>query len=610
MKMIWKTKANDSPESRRGDPCGRPCYDDIPQHGGHLRRVDPCGRPSWGDSRLGGDKPRPYGIALALFILLLSSCAKDMPPPGGPPDKTPPDILATTPAPGATLVDRSAPITVEFSERINGKAIGNALFISPPLKVEPTVRVKGARLRIEPNEPLDSGRTYVVTIGASLQDLQGNKLTASKTIAFSTGEQIDSGAIVGRIHDKEKPAANFRVFAFENDSLLIDSLFTRIPDYITETGSDGSFAFANMKEADYLVLGVEDKDRDNRLSRESERVALPHRIVAALPPETKPLALDLYLSRHDSTELSIINCLDDNRTIVMQFAGQKLDPSTLDRTAIRLVDSTGREYAVDAAMIFTAEPERVYLWSDSLTADREYTVHLRGLRGEEGKRLPGDSCSCKFRYRGIDEQAPSVKERTPSGNLSTIYPDDSLKLFLSEPVTVADSALLIAVDSVTTFIGTLLRVPGTTNYAMSDFAGVPPNRSLKAIFRVGALRDLSGNRGADTVYTFSLLVASPDSLGSLSGTLETPIDEEIDLRFVGTNRKREYRLDSQISGVFSLKLYPDLYRLLAFEDRNGNHRWDYGTLVPFALSERGWIAADSVRVRARFDHEDFRIKLE
>ncbi len=549
--------------------------------------------------------------ALILFaLLLLASCAKDMPPPGGPPDKTPPEILATTPAPGATLVDRSAPITVEFSERINGKAIGNALFISPPLKVEPRVRVKGARLRIEPNEPLDSGRTYVVTIGASLQDLQGNRLTSSKTIAFSTGEQIDSGAIAGRIYDKEKPQPNFRVFAFENDSLLIDSLFVRIPDYITETGSDGSFAFANMKEADYLVLGVEDKDRDNRLSRESERVALPHRIVAALPPETKPLALDLYLSRHDSTELSVINCLDDNRTIVMQFAGQKLDPATLDRGAISFVDSVGREVPVAAAMIFSAEPERVYLWADSLIADQEYTIHLRGLRGEEGKRLPGDSCFCKFRYRGIDEQAPSVKERSPSGNLSTIYPGDSLKVLFSEPVTIADSALLITIDSVTNLFGHLVAMPGSVTYALSDFTGLPFDRSLKAVFRVGALSDRFGNRGADTALAFSLMVASPDSLGSLSGTLETPTGMEVDLRFVGANRKREYRLENQISGVFSLKLYPDLYRIIAFEDRNDNHRWDFGSLLPFAFSERGWIAADSVRVRARFDHEDFPIKLE
>ena len=37
------------------------------------------------------------------------------------------------------------------------------------------------------------------------------------------------------------------------------------------------FEFKYMRPGEYLVLGVEDKDRDNKINGESERVALPIR---------------------------------------------------------------------------------------------------------------------------------------------------------------------------------------------------------------------------------------------------------------------------------------------------------------------------------------------
>lgn len=558
--------------------------------------------------------PLPRGnrarVVFLIATVLLASCAKEMPPPGGPADKTPPEILATTPPGGATMVDPAAPIVVEFSERINGKAIGNALFISPPLKVEPTVRVKGARLRIEPNEPLDSGRTYVITLGASLQDLQGNRLTSSQTLAFSTGEQIDSGLIAGHIYDQQKPLVNFRVFAYANDATLIDSLFVRIPDYITESGSDGSFAFANMKEGEYLVLGVEDKDRDNLISSAVERIALPPYLVNAFPPEIKPQRLDLHVTRYDSTELALINCSEDNGALIVQFAGEPLDPATVVSDSISIVDAEGKVLHPEVVSLLTAEPERVYLWNQALLRDSTYALILRGVRGNAGKRLGGEVCSCAVEYRGVDQVAPVIKERIPAGQTATVYPGDTLRLVFSEPVTVRDSAVIISIDSAQVVFGALTQVAGSTRYKLTTSEVLPAERPLTTVVQMRKIMDRAGNTGADTMYNFKLTVAAPDSLASLSGVIEVPKDLSVTVVFAGATRKQQYFLREQVAGAFKLSLYPDLYTVTAFSDANGNDRWDGGSLRPFGFAERGWLVADSVRVRARFDHEDYVLKLE
>ena len=102
------------------------------------------------------------GARLRLFVaatimLLFVACAKDMAPPGGPPDTKPPTILATSPVEGDTLIPVDANIRIMFSERIQAKAAAGALFISPPLKAEPQVKAKGAMLIIDPAVNLRTG---------------------------------------------------------------------------------------------------------------------------------------------------------------------------------------------------------------------------------------------------------------------------------------------------------------------------------------------------------------------------------------------------------------------------------------------------------------------
>ncbi len=564
-------------------------------------------------SRLRRDGQTRMSDLLTVLVIttmaLLFGCAKDIAPPGGPADITPPDILESIPAPGAIQVNVNDPIVIEFSERINAKSVGNALFISPPLREEPRLRVKGSRLRIIPSEPLDSGKTYVVTLGSSVSDLNGNKLKNSLTLAFSTGDLIDSGVINGRIFEKQKPLSNFRIFAFKQQSWLTDSLFTIPPDYITESGDDGQFTFEFVKQGEYLVIGVEDKDRDNKISSFGERVGIPVTTTLAHPAGQGTSALALHASRYDSSMISLASCIGYSGRVVMQFSGGKLDPESVNADSIDVLTTQFELSAPISATVTEKEPDKLFIWSQRFIGDSIVTVTAHALRGQDDKRVDSTTTECTIRIRGLDTEPPDVLRPATPTNFKAVYPHDSLTLSFSEPVLIPDSALKIIVDSVTT-IGARAIARTANRYAILPADSLTSDRRFKLQVNLQAITDLYGNHPKDTTYLMEFLIAGPDSMGQLTGTINCEHEPTVTVTFTGLARKIVYRHAQSSSGRFSLTMYPDQYTVTAFSDRNHNGRWDYGSLAPFNYAEPGWIVPDTLRIRARFDTEGFDLELK
>jgi hypothetical protein len=82
----------------------------------------------------------------------------------------------------------------------------------------------------------------------------------------------------------------------------------------------------------------------------------------------------------------------------------------------------------------------------------------------------------------------------------------------------------------------------------------------------------------------------------------------VNLELQGLRHRLHYGFGAVDSGAFSWKLYPDRYTVTAYSDHNANGRWDLGSLRPFEFAEPAWIVADTVRIRARFEHSGQRFE--
>lgn len=142
---------------------------------------------------------RPIDVLLILLVLLLAACARQGAPPGGPVDKMPPRILAAWPHPDTTRVPLKSRITLQFNEAVDHRTCEESIFITPRPAQAARFRWHGKKLEIQLPGGLLPHRTYVITVGTGTKDLRNISMAASWSLAFSTGDSLDRGALSGEI---------------------------------------------------------------------------------------------------------------------------------------------------------------------------------------------------------------------------------------------------------------------------------------------------------------------------------------------------------------------------------------------------------------------------
>ena len=128
---------------------------------------------------------------LKIFVIICvcqsNNCANQGMPPGGPEDKTPPEIIHTIPDINSTNVPRTTEVEFEFSENIQDNSLKSLIFISPNPGKGFTIKAKGNKINLEFTDSLIANVTYSITLGTGINDLRGNKLKESYTLGFATG---------------------------------------------------------------------------------------------------------------------------------------------------------------------------------------------------------------------------------------------------------------------------------------------------------------------------------------------------------------------------------------------------------------------------------------
>ena len=133
------------------------------------------------------------------FFSGISGCAHRLPPPGGPADSLAPEIIAVYPKPGATNQSQDLKVIFAFSEWMEAGLKRNQFLISPSLPRKLHIEHKGDRVEITSNSELEENTTYILTLLPGAADMKGNEMEKGFQLAFSTGSQIDSTRLSGKI---------------------------------------------------------------------------------------------------------------------------------------------------------------------------------------------------------------------------------------------------------------------------------------------------------------------------------------------------------------------------------------------------------------------------
>ena len=342
--------------------------------------------------------PAPLRLCVLAPVL---ACARMEPPPGGPPDAVPPQLVATVPDSMAQLPGYHGDVEFRFDEVISEGSTANTgtgtgdleklILLSPTTRV-PDVNWRRSRITVRPAEGWKPDRVYRVELLPGVTDLRRNRSDEGKVVTFSTGGPPPSTTLQGIVVDwtSARPAAAALVVAL----LLPDSL-----PYRALADSSGHFTLGPLPAGDYVVSGVLDQNSnhvaDLREAFDSVRLArgrtnagelwafvhdtTPPRIRTVTVQDSVSATIELSQPTDPRTHLApsaaIVALLpDSSRVPVVSLLPKSLDDSL---------------HAAAAAKADTLRPDS--LRADTLQADTTLAprrgVGVRGRAAEQNQPL-------------------------------------------------------------------------------------------------------------------------------------------------------------------------------------------------------------------------------
>lgn len=205
----------------------------------------------------------PFVLAVILFAI---SCARIEPPPGGPPDNTPPNLIGVRPESLAVYPRFDGAVEFRFDEVISegGQAnmglgtgdLEKLIILSPTTRV-PKVSWKRNVIAVEPREGWEPNRVYRVELRPGVADLRRNRLDSGTVVTFTTGAPIPDARLSGSVIDWA--GARMAMAGLVEAILLPDSL-----SYRGITDSSGRFDLGPLPRGRYLLFGILDQNRNLR----------------------------------------------------------------------------------------------------------------------------------------------------------------------------------------------------------------------------------------------------------------------------------------------------------------------------------------------------------
>ncbi len=258
-----------------------------------------------------------------LVVLLIFSCAQQTLLTGGDKDTSPPvlDSLKTIPNPFVTNFNERE-IILSFNENIQLSRAKRSFITSPTINTIET-KVNKTNLIINWNDSLRAKTTYQLYFPGSISDITENNSIANFKYVFSTGDELESGAINGKIIEmpQKKMGEDYLVFLQNiSDSLLY---------YKTYSNTNGIFNFNYIAPGNYIIGGYNDKNDNFKLDSLQEAVFFSLDTVKVLADSSIQRT---YISFKNQEKISVEkSSLNAYGKIVLEF-NQEIDSCTLTDT--------------------------------------------------------------------------------------------------------------------------------------------------------------------------------------------------------------------------------------------------------------------------------------
>ena len=548
---------------------------------------------------------------IVLLLVLFTGCAAQGPPGGGAEDKTGPILLSTFPENGTVNADRKTGVVLNFSETIEPRSVESKLVITPYPGRTAIIKANRKRVTIDFLEPLQENTTYIISFGRGIQDYQKNPSEINVTIAFSTGDSLDSGTISGTVYGIPKKH-NAQVWAFRKTDSFPDSILDHTPDYKTSVEKDGRYRLTNLARGNYRLLAVSSEAARIVLIDENCLLGMPacQRETAGRP------VVDPVLITHRNTVVSGVNfrlgkfylkpfrllkaSMSDDKTELL--FSRSLDTEQNSKAYIQI----DNDAEIQSFWISHLDPKTIILKAREMVSNTKYTVRVDNIVDDLGDMLKLNNTATFTYSEGVDTLKPEIVSTVPSKGAKNIHLNAKVRIVFSEALkqTISDSSILfISKDSIPTDYSFIWQ--GDNSIVLSPKTRLASAMEYRITFDCSDWSDLAGNQFKDSLFTLLFSTVDANSFGSISGKIllsDSTVNQLILSCFPEKEGAAPVTNSVSGAGIYIIdSLLPGAYRFEIWDDLIGNGKWDPGKLKPFVPAEPYRSYPDKINVRARWE---------
>lgn len=557
---------------------------------------------------------------IILLLLAFCSCANPLPPSGGPPDTTPPEIVSTEPANGTTNWNGKS-LYLKFSKYMNKLSVNENISISPLVKMN--YDWSGKTLEIELAERLDSNTTYALILGTEYTDIKNNKPSQSYSLIFSTGPKIDSGKISGKLYDV-KPEGSY-VFAYKIDKLNPDTLNIKntLPHYRIQVGNSGNFTIPALKDGKYRLFAVRDKFKDGIYSEGVDQFGSAVSDVDVLDSKSKKVLIKLGPTI-DSQKPMLYEVEAMSNQRINAFFSEEIEPLSLEKSLFLITDSLGEkkeEYPL-AVYINPNDKKAVeVILSQKLSNKSKYKLTIESnsyyqIRDTAGNPLSDTANKAFFIANNIDDTLqPAIFKFPFRDSTLNINPYNSFIIIFNTAVDKNNFEKKIEIkqkaEEKATQCEILWQTPNIVELKPMD--KLKQDAWYQLALHCDSLKSLLGKFFKDTTYTLNFKTADYRNFGGVSGRITNPTHCKGNYVVILKNKVSKEELTTMASGDGNWnfdEVEAGEWTIEVYCDENGDMIYNYGRAYPFAFSEKFYIFENNIKVKPRWKVEGIVLSIE
>ena len=514
--------------------------------------------------------------AIALILFILAGCAQQVPLSGGPKDTYAPEIdsAKTFPSNGE-LNFTGNEIEMKFREYIKLNKPNDNIIITPQQITAPVITSKNKKLSIKFADELEENTTYTITFNGAVQDITERNDSVFQYV-FSTGDYIDSLQVRGKVIDafKNKGEKGLLVglYPYETDVEFDSIPFNVKPTYLAQTDENGLFEMNYLKDGEYYIFALDDRNKDLLLQSNEKRAFLGKQTIN-LYESIDSLVLKSFMPEESGCEI------EDT-----EFSF----PGSLKVILSNPADTFNLRSTLDLLKEETGSKDSLIYWLDENPKSkmRFYTY------------LNGEVDTLKPIYKNIPDKIEDIKLKwTHNVKNGKLLPGENLQVHFSEPIGQIELSEIHAFDkdSIPVEIADIMTDVLDVNIPTFETA------THEIIIDSGAVTSVYG-RVNDKQIRILLDNHEPDYYAALILNIDTTFSDQVIVHLLDS-KGVELREQAFSQKLTFEELLPGDYQLRLIFDVDANGKWSTGSLEEAIEPENVIYYSGLVNVKSKWEKE-------